>query len=98
LEKWQHPHAELIGEMKIRRLEVEWTTYGNIKDCGVFTMRHMEMFKGINDADFKCGFASNHSEMKKQIDVLRKKYAARILLSDINKKKHDVVKAVGLEM
>ncbi|KAL8237432.1 hypothetical protein R6Q59_018513 [Mikania micrantha] len=47
LHNWKHPKAEQLEDLEITRLQLKWETSGNIKDCGVFTMRHMECFMGF---------------------------------------------------
>ncbi|KAL8207942.1 hypothetical protein R6Q57_007354 [Mikania cordata] len=48
LEKFQHVKADKLSMQKVTIIELEWATIGNIVDCGVFAMRHMEMFMGSN--------------------------------------------------
>ncbi|KAD6796550.1 hypothetical protein E3N88_07446 [Mikania micrantha] len=96
LHNWKHPKAQQLEDMEITRLQLKWATRGNIKDCGVFVMRHMECFMGGPESEFDCGFAETDGEILNQIGALRKKYAARILLSNINKMKNEVLKAANL--
>ncbi|PWA72323.1 ulp1 protease family, C-terminal catalytic domain-containing protein [Artemisia annua] len=68
-------------------------TTNNFVDCGVFTMRHMETYKG-DGADLCC----LSKEGKKQLNELRDlriKYAVKILLSDCNLVKTDIDKEVN---
>ncbi|KAM0043635.1 putative papain-like cysteine peptidase superfamily [Helianthus debilis subsp. tardiflorus] len=53
-------------------------------DSGVFAKRHMERFVGIQ-RNFFCGFSVHGERKKAQCNYLRKKYAAEILLSPVNK-------------
>ncbi|KAL8199554.1 hypothetical protein R6Q57_013122 [Mikania cordata] len=96
LHNWKHPKAEQLEALEITRLQLKWVTSGNIKDSGVFTMRHMECFIGCPESEFKCGFAETAAGISNQIGALRKKYAARILLSKINKMKNDVLNCANL--
>ncbi|KAD4385498.1 hypothetical protein E3N88_25666 [Mikania micrantha] len=96
LHNWKHPKAQQLEDMEIKRLQLKWATRGNIKDCGVFVMRHMECFMGGLESEFDCGFAETDGEILNQIGAPRKKYAARILLSNINKMKNEVLKAANL--
>ncbi|KAL8233477.1 hypothetical protein R6Q59_019577 [Mikania micrantha] len=96
LHNWKHPKAEQLEALEITRLQLKWATSGNIKDCGVFTMRHMECFMGCPESEFACGFAETAAGISNQIGALRKKYAARILLSNINKMKNDVLNCANL--
>ena len=52
-------------------------------------MRHMETYLGGGEYDDRCGLRREGPPQKIQLDELRKKYAAKILLSDINQKKPD---------
>ncbi|KAI3815409.1 hypothetical protein L1987_15076 [Smallanthus sonchifolius] len=61
LRMWGNGKAEKIKASKINRLKLGWKTMGNIKDYGIFAMRHMEMFMGINDKVFDCGFSLSES-------------------------------------
>lgn len=65
-------------------LKMSWRTDTNFVDCGVFAMRHMEMYKGDGLVGFNCGFNNNEKEQKKQLNELRVKYLAKILLSKLN--------------
>ncbi|KAL8209499.1 hypothetical protein R6Q57_006231 [Mikania cordata] len=77
LQNWKHPKAG-------RYLKLEWGTEDNIIDCGVFLMRHMELFMGSCKKTFECGFKKDKAKQKNQTIALRNKYASRILLSNVN--------------
>ncbi|KAL8209619.1 hypothetical protein R6Q57_006351 [Mikania cordata] len=62
LEKFQHVKADKRSMQKVTRIELEWATIGNIVDCGVFAMRHMEMFMGSNRKNFDCGFKASEKQ------------------------------------
>ncbi|MFS8007400.1 hypothetical protein Hanom_Chr14g01260571 [Helianthus anomalus] len=53
-------------------------------------MRHMELYYGKNKP-FECGFNNRESMQQSQINNLRMKYCARILLSDANVFKDKVI-------
>ncbi|KAL8205690.1 hypothetical protein R6Q57_009241 [Mikania cordata] len=84
LEKFQHAKAEKISIQNVTRVDLEWATIGNIIHCGIFRMRHMEMFMGSHRMTFDCGFKTSEKQVKTQIQTPRKKYVCRILLLDIN--------------
>ena len=72
-------------------LEMSWQTVHNGADCGIFTMQHMETYKGKPVKDWNCGLSNECDEkgeplrkQKRQLNELRRKYVAKILLSDIN--------------
>ncbi|KAL8223066.1 hypothetical protein R6Q57_020465, partial [Mikania cordata] len=62
LEKFQHAKAEKISMQKVTRVDLEWATIGNIVGCGVFTMRHMEMFMGSHHKTFDYGFNTSEKQ------------------------------------
>ena len=64
-------------------------TKNNVVDCGVFAMRHMETYLFGGEYDDLCEFRREGKDQQQQIDELRCKYAAKILLADINNKKAD---------
>ncbi|PWA81521.1 Peptidase C48, SUMO/Sentrin/Ubl1 [Artemisia annua] len=84
-----HPKAQQISKCSPRRLEMEWQTSKNKTDCGIFTMRHLEFYSGVEDKQWRSIFKENGS--KDELAKLRKVYAAKILLSDANKYKKDIV-------
>ncbi|KAJ0605160.1 hypothetical protein HanHA300_Chr02g0059871 [Helianthus annuus] len=73
------------------RLEMPWRTKHNVIDCGIFLMRHMETYKGVTGNAWECGFSNECTDageityrQRKEIDDLRHKYIAKLLLSDAN--------------
>ncbi|KAM0007261.1 hypothetical protein Hdeb2414_s0146g00813411 [Helianthus debilis subsp. tardiflorus] len=67
----------------VTRNRLEWETTNNFNDCGVFAMRHMEMYKG-GAISFECGFSTNKDIQKMRLKNLRMKIATKLLLSDEN--------------
>ncbi|KAD4584565.1 hypothetical protein E3N88_22166 [Mikania micrantha] len=96
LRQWKNPKVERLLMESIQPVQLEWATTDNVTDCGIFTMRHMEMFMG-SYKKFECGFKKVESQQKKQINTLRKKYASRILISSINVHREKVLKEAGLK-
>ncbi|KAL8245943.1 hypothetical protein R6Q59_007159 [Mikania micrantha] len=86
-----HPIAFTQKTCKPKRLSMPWRTLNNSVDCGVFAMRHMETFKGTSVKEWKCGLTAESDEQQRQLNDLRIKYLAKILLSDINIHKVQVV-------
>ncbi|KAI3742639.1 hypothetical protein L1987_60331 [Smallanthus sonchifolius] len=68
-----------IEACKINRLKLGWETIGNIKDCGIFAMRHMEMFMGSSDKVFDCGFSLSEATKKNKSTRFRKDLCFTIL-------------------
>ncbi|GJU21282.1 hypothetical protein Tco_1154624 [Tanacetum coccineum] len=62
-------HGKMAGA-EIRILTMGCRTSNNFVDCGVFVVHHMETYKG--------------EEQLKELQDLRNKYAAKILLADFN--------------
>ncbi|KAD6452987.1 hypothetical protein E3N88_07692 [Mikania micrantha] len=87
----KHPMTKELEKATIVRLGLPWATIGNITNCGVFAMRHMEMVRSNCHKAFNCGFSTSQEEQRKQIEALRKKYASRIILSSINKLRMNVI-------
>ncbi|KAF5757138.1 putative Ulp1 protease family catalytic domain, papain-like cysteine peptidase superfamily [Helianthus annuus] len=57
LKAMEHPSAARMAVATLTKKKMEWATSDNFNDCGVFTMRHMEMYKG-SDIEFECGFST----------------------------------------
>ncbi|GKB45616.1 hypothetical protein Tco_0896369 [Tanacetum coccineum] len=96
-EKWKSFAAEVSAQFKdnvgglalsgidlARILKLKWKTKANVKDCGIFTMLHMESYMGQTAKTWDCGLVA---ESKQQCDMLRQlrfKFATKILLHEIN--------------
>ena len=65
-------------------------TLSNFVDCGIFTMRHMETYRGEGHYGHRCGLRTEGKAQKFLLNDLRSKYVAKILLCEINKKKEEV--------
>ncbi|KAJ9547567.1 hypothetical protein OSB04_020110 [Centaurea solstitialis] len=61
------------------------------EDSRVYTMRHMETFKG-DLKNWKPGFCLNPTKMQAQIKDLRAKYVGKVLMSPLNKLSVEVKK------
>ena len=94
LRKINHHKAVAIGKVKPVRLEFSWQTRYNCVDCGVFLMRHMEIYKGLNKMED--GLAPEGVAQQEQLNELRRKYATKILLADINKHKEALTRKVHI--
>ncbi|MFS7931261.1 putative papain-like cysteine peptidase superfamily [Helianthus anomalus] len=79
----KHPSAQALSSVTLSKKEIGWATRDNFTDCGIFAMRHMVLYYGKNKP-FECGFNNDESVQQSQINNLRMKYCARILLSDAN--------------
>ena len=83
-----------MRKKKIEQFKMPWRTTKNPVDCGVFLMRHMETYNGEDEKTWNCGFANQEEKQPEQIEDLRRKYAAKILLHDINEARDLVQKQV----
>ncbi|KAM0062287.1 hypothetical protein Hdeb2414_s0004g00146361 [Helianthus debilis subsp. tardiflorus] len=83
-----HPKAAAMQASLILREDLPWSTTRRnatpFVESGIFAMRHMEQFVGSR-RNFFCGFSVHGARKKVQCNYLRKRYAAEILLSRMNK-------------
>ncbi|GJS21924.1 hypothetical protein Tco_0450556 [Tanacetum coccineum] len=84
LRLYGHERHSKIGRLKARIPKLKWKTKANVKDCGIFTMLHMESYMGQTAKTWDCGLVA---ESKQQCDMLRQlrlKFATKILLHESN--------------
>ncbi|KAJ9536518.1 hypothetical protein OSB04_un000312 [Centaurea solstitialis] len=86
-----HPKAEIIAQIRPKKHIMRWCNMENQVDCGIFVMRHMETYKGEDMESWNCGLDTDYKKQKNQIDRLRNKYAAKMLLSTNNIHKGRVI-------
>ncbi|PWA56980.1 ulp1 protease family, C-terminal catalytic domain-containing protein [Artemisia annua] len=84
LKKKNHPKFHIMRFCKPNILKMAWRTRKNESDCGIFVMRHMETYNGQKVEEWNSGFRNEGEGQKGQLKTLRRKYAAKILLSDEN--------------
>ncbi|PWA68285.1 ulp1 protease family, C-terminal catalytic domain-containing protein [Artemisia annua] len=84
-----HPAQGFLRSARPQLLRLGCMTKNNVIDCGVFAMRHMETYLFGGEYDDLCEFRREGKDQQHQLDELRCKYAAKILLADINNKKAD---------
>ena len=89
-----HEKADEIINSEITRGEFHWQTDKRPNDCGVFVMRHMENYMGMNVLKWECGLEDEGRKQTIQLGKLRKKYAAKLLLSECNMNKEKIVAAM----
>ncbi|KAI3755081.1 hypothetical protein L1987_54874 [Smallanthus sonchifolius] len=95
LEHVKHPKTDELNAAKIKKVKIAWATTSNALDCVVFVMRHMEKYMGAK-VEFNTGLSSNGPKKNKQLKILRKKYAAHILLSECNQLRQQIqIEALG---
>nr|GFA68188.1 ulp1 protease family, C-terminal catalytic domain-containing protein [Tanacetum cinerariifolium] len=89
-----HRKVGSVGRIKHVRLEFTWQTTYNCVDYGVFLMRHMEIYKGMHKLEN--GLAQEGLVQQEQLNDLRRKYATKILLADINEHKEALKRKVSV--
>lgn len=73
-----------------KRKIMNWRTSEHHFGYGVLMMKHMESYKGQMNWD--CQLAVEGTEQNQQIEQLRRKYATKIILSDLNVLKEEFLK------
>ncbi|KAI3820066.1 hypothetical protein L1987_13922 [Smallanthus sonchifolius] len=95
LEHVKHSKTDELNAVKIKKVKIPWATTTNALDCAVFVMRHMERYMGAKE-EFNTGLSTNGPKKKKQLKILRKKYATHILLFECNKLREKIqIEALG---
>ena len=87
-----NPNYERMTHAERKVMQLGCRTTNNFVDCGVFTMRHMETYKG-NGADLCCLSIEGKKQLK-ELKGLRIKYAVKILLSECNLVKSNIDREV----
>ncbi|KAJ0770692.1 putative Ulp1 protease family catalytic domain, papain-like cysteine peptidase superfamily [Helianthus annuus] len=86
----KHPSAARVAAATLTKKKLEWAMRDNFNDCGMFTMRHMELYKG-SDVEFECGFSTRKNIQDMQLQNLRMKIATKLILSEANVYKRTVM-------
>ncbi|PWA63872.1 hypothetical protein CTI12_AA348970 [Artemisia annua] len=82
--KKHDPKFQIMRFCKPSILKMAWRIRRNENDCGIFAMRHMETYNGQKVEEWNLGFRNEGEGQQGQIKTLRRKYAAKMLLSDEN--------------
>ncbi|KAI3694383.1 hypothetical protein L1987_77348 [Smallanthus sonchifolius] len=91
--RWvNHPRWNDILTVVHDKLKNDWATNRNNQDCGMFVMRHTEMFMGTQDRHWVCGFPNDKKKLTRIIAVLRKKYATKMVTSIANIHREKVIR------
>ncbi|PWA72729.1 hypothetical protein CTI12_AA262800 [Artemisia annua] len=90
LERRKYPKVAEIWLAIPRMVPIKWMTTYNAVDCGIFVMRHMEMYVG--EDVFLNELQKEGGALKSQLKMLRAKYLAKILLKDLNLHKKKLMK------
>ncbi|KAL8251986.1 hypothetical protein R6Q59_035679 [Mikania micrantha] len=86
-----HPNALKIYYLTLILVDMPWKITNNGVDCGIFFMRHMETYMGGGVKKWKTGLLQESEAQNKQLNQLRFKYLCKILLSNVNFLKEDVL-------
>ncbi|KAI3736111.1 hypothetical protein L6452_15644 [Arctium lappa] len=86
-----HPSYDSFVGLEPVRIAVKWCTQSNSHDCGVFLMRHMECYMGELPYRWKSHLDVEGPNQVKQLQMLRNKYTAKLLLSEINLRRSFVI-------
>ncbi|GJT67910.1 C2 calcium-dependent membrane-targeting protein [Tanacetum coccineum] len=79
-----HTKASAIFHAGLNYLRMQCQTNSKAANCGVYAMRHMETFMGKTREKCECGLDIEGRKLTTQINKLRVKYAAKILLFGCN--------------
>ncbi|GKD04125.1 hypothetical protein Tco_1179099 [Tanacetum coccineum] len=64
---------------------MKWKTKKEKIDCGLYMIMHMELYEGSTAAQWKTGLLpENDKNHRMQMDNLRSRIAAKILLHEVN--------------
>ncbi|PWA99486.1 hypothetical protein CTI12_AA002730 [Artemisia annua] len=85
----EHPALnKFIKEAQPKIPKMKWKTKENKIDCGLYMIMHMEMFEGEIGIKWKTNIMDERNKQyADQIKKMRMRYAAKILLHDVNKKR-----------
>ncbi|KAL8260347.1 hypothetical protein R6Q59_028300 [Mikania micrantha] len=86
-----HPSALKIHHLTPILVDLPWKTTKNGVDCGIFSMRHIDTCMGKGVRKWKTGLHQESEAQDKQLNQLRFKYLCKILLSNVNFLKEDVL-------
>ncbi|GJS74123.1 ulp1 protease family, C-terminal catalytic domain-containing protein [Tanacetum coccineum] len=84
LRLYGHERHSKIGRLKARIPKLKWKTKANFRDCGIFTMLHMESYMGQTAKTWDCGLVVESKQQCDMLRLLRFKFATKILLHEIN--------------
>ena len=82
-----HPAGPALRGVDKQMLVMDWQTTTQCINSGVFLMRHMETYMGGGARGWYTGLTNEGQLQDKQVASLRKKYTAKMLLVENNKRK-----------
>ncbi|KAL8226643.1 hypothetical protein R6Q57_016475 [Mikania cordata] len=83
-----HPSTLKISHQTPQSVDLPWKTTQNGIDCG---MRHMETYMGGGPKKWNCDLMNESEGQSKQLNQLRFKYLCKILMSNVNFLKEDIL-------
>ncbi|PWA37771.1 hypothetical protein CTI12_AA576340 [Artemisia annua] len=87
LTTYQHPKGDELMNQKRKPtiLNMSWRTKKDKIDCGLYMMLHMEHYQGKSGTKWDTGMLKeNDINHKMQINNLRAKYVAKMMLHEVN--------------
>jgi hypothetical protein len=87
LSTYQHPKGDELMNQKRKPtiLNMSWRTKKEKIDCGLYMMLHMEHYQGKSATKWETGMLKEKDKNHRmQINNLRAKYAAKIMLHEVN--------------
>ncbi|KAF5816006.1 hypothetical protein HanRHA438_Chr03g0141071 [Helianthus annuus] len=94
LKLFNNPKYPQIENALPHRLDFDWKTIYNTVDYGVFVMRHMETWFGVTVEKWDSGFPLTHTAKKACLTRLRKKYAVKLVTSNVNMHRNRIMAEV----
>ncbi|KAJ0802036.1 putative papain-like cysteine peptidase superfamily [Helianthus annuus] len=88
------PAIKELANSVIERKEMDLRMKNNGVDCGVFTMHHMETYKG-DKIPWVTGFVKEdevNNRQNSQLHLLRHRYLSKIILSEHNMHRQRIIK------
>ena len=90
----ENEKGPMFKDICLRQEQMKWCTIKNIYDCWIFARRHMETYKGQEEGKWSCGLPPEGPKQYRLIQILRTKYMFKILNSDINLRREQVIDEV----
>ncbi|KAL9686036.1 hypothetical protein QQ045_023491 [Rhodiola kirilowii] len=82
----------ILERCLITKPTLQWATRGNVRDIGVFLMRHMETYMGLKGkTTWKTQLGFEGQLLDRQIIKLRRLFALKILTSPVNRLTDSVI-------
>ncbi|KAI3669583.1 hypothetical protein L6452_40834 [Arctium lappa] len=85
-----HPLTNEFTEIVHIRPEMVWQTKKQNDDSGIFLMRHMGTWMG-DERSWKTGLTYEGPSQKTHVSDLRKKYTVKVVVTNMNKKRDEIM-------